>query len=129
MLELLESDGGSIEPDQRQSMYRDIKSSVAVLLEMTTQLLNLHRLESGAMQVQKEPLQHHLLVDQVHRSLEQRIREKGIRFGNAYPPGQVVEADVALLREVILASSPTPLRSATRGRRSGWKAGRAEKSS
>ena len=103
MLELLEEEdlGGSMLPVDRETIYRDLKSSVGVLLEMTTQLLNLHRLQSGRIEINPIPVQPYQLVNQVGVSLDQRMREKEITLHNLYPAEAFVEADVALFREVI----------------------------
>ncbi|MFW6337619.1 MAG: ATP-binding protein [Alkalispirochaetaceae bacterium] len=101
MLELLEESDGELPGMDRRSVYRDLKSSVAVLLEMTTQLLNLHRLQSGTIEINKESVEPRFLASQVRLSLDQRLNEKGVEFRNELPPGEVVEADPALFREVL----------------------------
>jgi signal transduction histidine kinase len=101
MLELLEESDGDLPGMDRRSVYKDLKSSVAVLLEMTTQLLNLHRLQSGSIEINKEAVEPRFIAKQVRLSLDQRLNEKGIEFRNEFPPGEVVEADLALFREVL----------------------------
>jgi PAS domain S-box-containing protein len=101
MLELLEESGEDLPGPDRRSVYRDLKSSVAVLLEMTTQLLNLHRLQSGTIEINKERIDPRFLANQVRLSLDQRLREKGVEFRNELPSGEVIEADLALFREVL----------------------------
>ena len=101
MLELLEEEDRAQGRTDRRAIYGDLKSSVALLLEMTTQLLNLHRLQSGAIEIRRERIEPSLMIDQVRLSLDQRMQEKGITFDNRYPPGAWIEADVALFREVL----------------------------
>lgn len=101
MLELLEESEGRLPGVDPRTVYRDLKSSVAVLLEMTTQLLNLHRLQSGSIEINKELLEPRFLANQVCLSLDQRLHQKGIEFRNEYPKGAAVEADLTLFREVL----------------------------
>lgn len=101
MLELLEESDDDLPGPDRRSVYRDLKSSVAVLLEMTTQLLNLHRLQSGKIEINRDRIDPRFLTNQIRLSLDQRLREKGIEFRNELPSGEMVEADPALFREVL----------------------------
>jgi len=101
MLDLLATSGSSFSEQARDEAIRDLRSAAAVLVEMINQLLNIHRLESGQLQVETAPVQIEPLVQDIVLTLRRQIREKSLRIDVAVDPVFTLDVDEGLYREAL----------------------------
>lgn len=101
MLELLDRGDATFTEDERREAIRDLREATAVLLEMINQLLNIHRLQSGRIEINREPVSVHLIARQVILSLGKQIKDKEVEVVLDVTDTFVVEADMGLFREAL----------------------------
>lgn len=101
MLDLLARAGETFTEEDRNEAIRDLRSSVALMMEMIQQLLNIHRLESGQLRAEKTRSEIRHLVSDILLSLNRQIAEKNLRVDIAIPPDLVLSIDEALFREAL----------------------------
>ncbi len=101
MLDLLATSGSSFSDQARDEAIRDLRSAAAVLVEMINQLLNIHRLESGQLQVETAPVQIYPLVQDIVLTLRRQIREKELTIDVALDPMFSLTVDEGLFREAL----------------------------
>ncbi len=101
MLELLDKSGSSFTPEEWKSTIRDLREAAAVLVEMLNQLLNIHRLQSGRLEVQREEVAVYLIAHQVVLSLSKQIKDKDLRVFVNIPEKAILEVDIGLFREAL----------------------------
>jgi signal transduction histidine kinase len=101
MLELLDKAGSSFTPEEWKTTIRDLREAAAVLVEMLNQLLNIHRLQSGRLEVQREEVAVYLIAHQVVLSLSKQIKDKDLRVVVQIPEDASLEVDIGLFREAL----------------------------
>jgi signal transduction histidine kinase len=101
MLDLLSRASDSFSPEELQETIEDMRTSASVLVEMINQLLNIHRLQSGHVELQLEPVSLESVCSQVTLTLRGQFSEKEIRLETDVPDNAATIADGGLLREAI----------------------------
>lgn len=101
MLELLDRAGETFSPDEWKSAIHDLRESAAVLVEMINQLLNIHRLQSGRISVQREEVAVAMIARQVTLSLGKQIKDKDIAVAIDVDDDRTLLADIGLFREAL----------------------------
>ncbi len=99
LAETLES--GNVDPGEETAEFVGrIRQQVDRLTALVNELLDLSRIESGAVQLQPEPIDLAALVAESASLLRQRADEAEVAFQLPYLPGPTVEADHASLLRV-----------------------------
>ncbi len=101
MLELLDRSGSSFTPEEWKNSIRDLREATAVLVEMLNQLLNIHRLQSGRIEVNREEVSVHLIVQQVLLSLSKQIKDKSLTVTTSIHNESTMFVDMGLFREAV----------------------------
>lgn len=101
MFDLLARNPDSFSQEEIRDVYRGLKGTTAVLLEMINQLLNIHRLQSGRIEVQREPVPVRMIADQIALSLSRPMAEKEITLLIDIDPSLEKSMDLALYREIL----------------------------
>ncbi len=101
MLDLLAKEGDSFTKEERDEAIRELRSSVAISVEMINQLLNIHRLQSGYVEVDCTDVEVRTLIEHITLSLSSQIREKALHIELDIDPSLTVYADMNLFREAI----------------------------
>lgn len=101
MLELLDQAGHTFTKEEWRSSIRDLREASAVLVEMINQLLNIHRLQSGRIEVQIEPVDVLHIARQVVLSLGKQIKDKALSVDLDIPDDTELNADIGLFREAL----------------------------
>ena len=101
MLDLMAKSGESFSKEEREQTIRDLRSSAAVLVEMINQLLNIHRLQTGHVEVHPEIVATASVCEQVILTLRTQIDEKAIAIVKAIPEDHRCVADPGLIREAL----------------------------
>ena len=101
MLDLLDRAGDSFSADELRDTIREMRSSAAVLVEMINQLLNIHRLQSGRVELNLEPVNVRSAVDQVCLTLRVQIEAKEVDLEIDVAPDLHLVADGGLVREAV----------------------------
>ncbi|MDA3949142.1 MAG: GAF domain-containing sensor histidine kinase [Spirochaeta sp.] len=101
MLELLDKAGNTFSPEEWKTAIRDLRESAAVLVEMINQLLNIHRLQSGRLEVLREDTAVEMIAQQVVLSLGKQIKDKDLTVTIDIPREFTLDADIGLFREAL----------------------------
>lgn len=101
MLDLLSRSEEAFSPEEKKRVYRELKSSTAMLLEMINQLLNIHRLRAGKLLIQPSVVRLRGVVDQIIMSLQSHLAEKDITVEVDIGDDFQIAVDVALAREAV----------------------------
>ena len=101
MLELLDKAGNTFSPEEWKTAIRDLREAAAVLVEMINQLLNIHRLQSGRIEVQREETAVETIAQQVVLSLGKQIKDKKLSVTIDLPRDFTLDADIGLFREAL----------------------------
>jgi signal transduction histidine kinase len=101
MLELLDKAGNTFSPEEWKTAIRDLRESAAVLVEMINQLLNIHRLQSGRIEVIREDVGVEMIAQQVVLSLGKQIKDKDLTVTIDIPREFTLDADIGLFREAL----------------------------
>lgn len=92
---------GDVSPERRRELLQDIELEVDRLTHLVENLLDLSRIESGSLQLDRQPLPLDDLVDDAIAALGSRNGSAPIEV--ALPPNPVVvRADETLLRQVLV---------------------------
>ena len=101
MLDLLARGGDVFSDEERHKTILDMRSSAAVLVEMINQLLNIHRLQSGNVEIHPEPFDVKRSTEQILLTLRNQADEKDLILDVDMPDGYQLVADPGLAREAI----------------------------
>ncbi|MCG8481104.1 MAG: GAF domain-containing sensor histidine kinase [Spirochaetales bacterium] len=101
MLDLLAEEGDSFTKEERDEAIRELRSSVAISVEMINQLLNIHRLQSGYVEVDCTDVGIRTLIEHVMLSLNNQIREKELHIELDVDPTLTMYVDMNLFREAV----------------------------
>lgn len=101
VLDLLASAGDRVSEEYRERAIRDMRSSAALLVEMINQLLNIHRLQTGAIEVYREPVNVAETATRIFTSLAKQIDDKGLRTEVDARAVEPLFADPGLFREAL----------------------------
>ncbi len=101
MLDLLATAGDSFSEDDRNEAIRDLRSTAALLMEMINQLLNIHRLESGTLRLERHVVEIEPIAQDVLLSLNRQIADKDLKSEVAIDPEFRLSIDEALFREAL----------------------------
>jgi signal transduction histidine kinase len=101
MLELLEKAGETFSKEDRDEAIRDLHSSVALMMEMINQLLNIHRLESGQLQADLTRSEIRPIAQDILLGLSRQISDKRLTVRNEIDPAFAAIVDEALFREAL----------------------------
>lgn len=91
--------------DREQQKYVDIMQlSAESLLNLINDILDLSKIESGKLDLEKIPLDFRKLCDDTMHLLDYRIKEKGLSFGCIIDPKipSTVQGDPVRLRQILL---------------------------
>ncbi len=101
VLDLLTSAGDRVSEDYKERAMRDMRSSAALLVEMINQLLNIHRLQTGRIELYREPVNAAETATRIFTSLAKQIADKRLS-NNVTVTGQAtLYADPGLFREAL----------------------------
>lgn len=92
---------GDIDPDRRRQLLADVEQEVDRLSHLVTNLLDLSRIESGSLQLERQPVPLDDLVDDAIAAAGQTA-EPGRLEVDLPPGGVVLDADETLLRQVLV---------------------------
>jgi len=115
MLELLDRGDSTFTEEERREAIRDLREATAVLIEMINQLLNIHRLQSGRIEINREPVSVSLIARQVVLSLGKQIKDKTVDVAVDVPGDVVVDADIGLFREALFNLVSNAIKFSPRG--------------
>ncbi|MEX2444186.1 MAG: ATP-binding protein [Alkalispirochaeta sp.] len=101
MLDLLSKASDSFSPEELQETIYEMRTSASVLVEMINQLLNIHRLQSGHVELQLEPVSLKTVCEQVTLTLRSQFAEKDVSLDFDIPDDAGIIADAGLLREAV----------------------------
>ncbi len=101
MFDLLTRAPESFSYEETMQIYADMKSSTAVLLEMINQLLNIHRLQTGKIELQREPVPVRGIVEQIGLTLARQLKEKSLDLIIEMDGSLEYSVDISLFREVL----------------------------
>lgn len=101
MLDLLARASDSFSPEELQETIHEMRTSASVLVEMINQLLNIHRLQSGHVELQLEPVSLKRVCEQVTMTLRSQFAEKQLVLELDIPEDAAIIADAGLLREAV----------------------------
>lgn len=93
-------DGTAASPAQQQQAAQVIHSEAERMARLVNQLLDLARLESGQLQLARQPLDLGPLLVELHDSLSLRAQEQGVQFDLDAPPTPAVLGDRDRLMQV-----------------------------
>ena len=100
LAEMLASDPDKPLDPQQQELLQTIQSRGKHLMEMTEQLLNLNRLQTGRITPEAQLLSINELVDEA-MMLKTLANSKGISLSHSIPPDARLFGDLDLIREVL----------------------------
>lgn len=115
MLELLDRAGHTFSQEEWKEAIHDLREATAVLVEMINQLLNIHRLQSGRLEVAVEPVDVALVARQVVLSLGKQIKDKGLHVAIDIPGDFELSADIGLFREALFNLVSNAVKFCSRG--------------
>lgn len=115
MLDLLATSGDQFSDADRTEVIRDLRGSAALLVEMINQLLNIHRLESGKLRVDRVHVPVRSIAHDVVLSLQKQSRDKEVRVEITNPANQKVFVDEALFREALFNLLSNAIKFSPRG--------------
>ena len=101
MLDLLSKASDSFSPEELQETIYEMRTSASVLVEMINQLLNIHRLQSGHVELDLEPVSLKAVCEQVTLTLRSQFSEKQVNLDFDIPDDARIVADAGLLREAV----------------------------
>ncbi|SIR11934.1 PAS domain-containing protein [Alkalispirochaeta americana] len=101
MLDLLASSPDYFTEEDRTSVIRDLRSTAALLVEMINQLLNIHRIKSGQIPLDKADTPIRPLVEEVALILNKQIRDKEIDLRIEIDRDFFMKVDAGLFREAL----------------------------
>lgn len=102
MLDMMSRDVDSFSRDELNEAIGEMRNAAAVLVEMINQLLNIHRLQSGTMEIEPEVVLLAPSVDRVLLTLQAQMREKSVSVEvDIDPPDAALYVDGGLVREAI----------------------------
>lgn len=101
MLDLLSKAVDSFSPEELQETILEMRTSASVLVEMINQLLNIHRLQSGHVELDLEPVSLRTVCEQVTLTLRSQFTEKEVHLDFDIPDDARIVADAGLLREAV----------------------------
>ncbi len=101
MLDLLSKASDSFSPEELQETIFEMRTSASVLVEMINQLLNIHRLQSGHVELDLEPVSLKAVCEQVTLTLRSQFTEKQVYLDVDIPDDARIVADAGLLREAV----------------------------
>ena len=101
MLELLDRAGSTFTPEEWKSAIKDLREAAAVLVEMINQLLNIHRIQSGRIEINREDVPVAMVARQVTLSLSKQISDKEVSIQIDVPDEFEINADFGLFREAL----------------------------
>jgi len=101
VLDLLASAGDRVSEEYKERAIRDMRSSAALLVEMINQLLNIHRLQTGSMDVYREPVNVAETATRIYTSLAKQIEDKNLRTEVESREAGPLLADPGLFREAL----------------------------
>ncbi len=90
-------------PDQNRRHLEIIHSSGKHLLELINDILDLSKVESGRLEVERNRVPAHRVIQEIVQVLQVRAEEKGIelRFEINDPLPETIESDAARLRQIV----------------------------
>jgi len=115
MLDLLDRSGGSFSKDEWKSTIKDLREAAAVLVEMLNQLLNIHRLQSGRIEVLLEDVAVRHIAGQVVLSLNKEIKDKKLSVSVDIPEESTLCVDMGLFREALFNLMSNAVKFSTAG--------------
>lgn len=101
VLDLLTSAGDRVSEEYKEQAIRDMRSSAALLVEMINQLLNIHRLQTGSIEVYREQVNVADTATRIFTSLTKQIKDKNLRTKVEAADSATILADPGLLREAL----------------------------
>ncbi|HKK47976.1 MAG TPA: ATP-binding protein [Alkalispirochaeta sp.] len=101
MLDLLSKASDSFSPEELQETINEMRTSASVLVEMINQLLNIHRLQSGHVELDLEPVSLKRVCEQVTLTLRSQFAEKQVHLDFDIAEDASIVADAGLLREAV----------------------------
>lgn len=101
VLDLLASAGDRVSEEYKERAIRDMRSSAALLVEMINQLLNIHRLQTGSIEVYREPVNVAETATRIYTSLAKQIEDKALRTTVDSRDVGPLLADPGLFREAL----------------------------
>lgn len=93
-------DGMVLSPNQQQNAVSIIHSEAGRMTRMVNELLDLAKLESGQLQLNRQPVDLPQLLEQVHRNLSLPAQEKAIQFTLSCQPVPLVSGDSDRLMQI-----------------------------
>lgn len=94
-------DGTAVQPEQQKRAVQIIHNEAGRMSRMVDQLLDLAKIESGQLQLIREPLDLGQLVRDVHRNMSLRAEEKGVHLTVEAAPLAAVPGDRDRLAQVL----------------------------
>ncbi|POR00827.1 hypothetical protein AU468_09265 [Alkalispirochaeta sphaeroplastigenens] len=101
MLDLLARSPDFFTEEDRTSVIADLRSTAALLVEMINQLLNIHRIKSGQIPLDKMVTIIRPLVEEVALILKKQIQDKKIDLRNELDSDFSLNVDAGLFREAL----------------------------
>jgi signal transduction histidine kinase len=94
-------DGTAAKPEQRERAVRIIHDEAGRMTRLVEQLLDLEKIESGQLELRREPVDLAALVQDVQRNLALRAEEKGIQLTAEIVPVPAVSGDPDRLVQIL----------------------------
>ena len=102
MLDMMSRDVDSFSKEELNDAIGEMRNAAAVLVEMINQLLNIHRLQSGTMEIAPETVAVDPMLTRVLLTLQAQMREKDVEISlDIEPAGASLYADDGLVREAV----------------------------
>ncbi|MBF0135696.1 MAG: PAS domain S-box protein [Magnetococcus sp. DMHC-1] len=101
LLEFLQEDRENPLTEEQKELLGDVLSSGRNLTMMIEEILNIGRLKSGKIRLEKRFFDGHFLVEDAIQKLEYISRKKGLQITNQIPEESRLYGDPALLGEVV----------------------------
>ena len=95
---------GKLKDSDSVECVTTIKQSGNYLLEIINDLLDLSKIESGKVTLQKEPISVPVLLNEIHSLISVRAKEKKLRFSLSYdgPIPETIISDRIRLRQILI---------------------------
>lgn len=94
-------DGTAGKPEQQEQAVRIIHDEAGRMTRMVEQLLDLAKIESGQLQLNREPVDLAQLMQEVHRNLARRAEEKEVHLAMEIAPVAAVAGDRDRLVQIL----------------------------
>lgn len=101
LLDVLNRDLASFSQDELVEAIGELRTASALLVEMVNQLLNIHRLQSGSIEVYREEVPFRELIVGVRQYLTRQIQEKGLIVEPVVEAETAISIDIGLAREAL----------------------------